>query len=109
MKHDVNIISHYSEYMKYCSDNLDHHEIPVLSNLVKNCQQSLNNHTAERLVVLCRNAAHVHSSNTDFAAFLVTVIGAIDLTKFRPEMTSICGQLKGASKFLIAKALKNPK
>lgn len=95
--------------MKYCSDNLDHHEIPVLSHLVKNCQKSLTNHTAERLVVLCRNSAHVHSANTDFAAFLVTVIGAIDLTRFRLEITSICGQLKGASKFLAAKALKNAK
>lgn len=88
---------------------MNHHEIPVLSHLVKNCQKSLNNHTAERLVVLCRNAVHVHSANTDFAAFLVTVIRAIDLTKFRQEMTSICGQLKGASKFLIAKALKDVK
>jgi hypothetical protein len=76
---------------------------------VKNCQKSLNDHTTERLVVLCRNAVHVHSANTDFATFLVTVIGAIDLAKFRPEMVLICGQLKGASKFLIAKALKDVK
>lgn len=98
----------YSEYMKYC-DNLEKHQIPVLLHLVKNCQKGLNSNDTERLVALCRNAVHQHSTNRDFVSFLVSVIGIIDLVKFRPEMTAICEQLKGASKFRIVKALEDTK
>jgi len=94
--------------MKHC-DNLDQHQIPVLLYLVKNCQNGLNSNDTERLVALCKNAVHEHSTNRDFVSFLMSVIGIIDLVKFRPEMTAICGQLKGASKFLIVKALKDTK
>lgn len=94
--------------MKYCN-SLDQHQISVLSYLVKNCQKGLNNNEAERLVVLCRNSVHEYSGNRDFASFLVSVVEAIDLTKFRPDITIICGALKGALKFRVMKALKDTK
>lgn len=94
--------------MKYC-DNLDQHKIPILLQLVKNCKKGLNVNDTERLVALCRNAAHEHSTNRDFVSFLVSVIGIVNLVKFRPEMTAICEQFKGASKLLIVKALKDTK
>ncbi|VVC38416.1 Hypothetical protein CINCED_3A024146 [Cinara cedri] len=97
-----------NEYMKSC-DSLGQHEIMVLLHLVKNCQKSLDENEAKKLVLLCRNAVHEHSANREFALFLTAVIGAVDITKFRPEMTTICAQLKGASKFLIMKALKDAK
>lgn len=94
--------------MKYC-DKLDQHQILVLSHLVKNCQKGLNNIEAERLVVLCRNSAYEYSTNRDFALLLVSVIEAVDLTKFQPDIKFTCGQLKGALKFRIIKALKDAK
>lgn len=100
------VIDFYSEYINNC-DGLDQYQIPVLLHLVNNCQKSLNNDDAERLVELCRNAAHEHSANRDFGMLLMSVIGAIDLGKFRSEMTTVCGQLKGVSKFMIMKALKD--
>jgi len=99
----------YSEYTAKHCDVLDQRQIPVLSYLVKNCHKDLNDDQAARLVALCRNAVREHSTNRDFAMFLVSVIGAVDLAKFRPEMTVVCGLLKGASKFLTAKALKDAK
>lgn len=107
INYNFKIISH-SEYTKYCY-RLDHYQIPVLLHLVKNCQEGLNDSEAKRLVVLCKNAVHEHSGNRDFALFLMAVIGAINLTTFQSEITTIGGQLKGASKFLIMKALKNAK
>lgn len=92
-----------------CCNSVHQYQIPVLLFLVKNCHKSLNYNEAEQLVILCRNAALEHSANRDFALFLVSVIGAIDLNKFRPEMITICGRLKGASKFLLMKALKDAK
>lgn len=59
--------------------------------------------------MLCRNSVHEYSANRDFAQFLIVVIGAINLTKFRSEITNLSKQLKGASKFLIMKALKDAK
>ncbi|KAL4148475.1 hypothetical protein QTP88_002708 [Uroleucon formosanum] len=97
-----------NEYLNQC-DGLDQYQIPVLLHLVNNCQKNLNNDDAERLVGLCRNAAYEHSTNRDFGLLLMSVIGAIDLSKFRSEMTTICGQLKGVSKFMIMKALKDTK
>lgn len=97
-----------NEYINHC-DGLDQYQIPVLLYLVNNCQKSLNNDDAERLVGLCRNTAHEHSANRDFGLLLVSVIGAIDLGKFRTELMTVCGQLKGVSKFLIMKALKDKK
>lgn len=94
--------------MKYC-DRLDQHQILVLLHLIKNCPKCLDSNITERLVALCLNAVHKHSTNRDFAVFLMSVIEVIDLVKFRPEITSICGVLKGASKFLIMKALKDAK
>lgn len=93
--------------MKHCRDALAEHQIPVMLQLVKNCQNGLDDGEAERLVWLCKNATRAHLANRDFAGFLVAVIAAVDLAKFRPEMTAICGQLKGASKFLIMKTLKD--
>lgn len=92
-----------------CCNSLDQHQIPVLLHLVKNCQKSINNIEIERLVILCKNAAHEHTTNRDFVLFLVSIIKAIDLTKFQPEMKSICKHFKGASKVLIMKALENSK
>lgn len=88
---------------------LDQYQIPVMMHFLKNCNHGLSNEAAERLVVLCKNTVHKHSANRDFALFLVCVIEVIDLSKFRPEIDTICGQLKGASKFLIKKALKDAK
>lgn len=98
-----------SEYTKRCRDVLAEYQIPVMLQLVKNCQNDLDDGEAGRLVWLCKNATRAHFANRDFAGFLVAVIAAVDLVKFRPEMTAICGQLKGASKFLIMKALKDAK
>ncbi|XP_026810561.1 uncharacterized protein LOC113552081 [Rhopalosiphum maidis] len=97
-----------NEYINHC-DGLDQYQIPVLLHLVNNCQQILNNGDAEHLIGLCRNAAYKHSTNRDFGLLLVSVIRAIDLNKFLPEMTTICEQLKGVSKFMIMKALKDTK
>ncbi|XP_050436397.1 uncharacterized protein LOC126843110 isoform X3 [Adelges cooleyi] len=97
-----------SEYMKHC-DSMDQYKIPVLALLVKNCKKSLSSSDAERLVALCRNAAYDQSNNRHFASFIVSVIGAIDLNKFSPEMTAISQQLKGASKFMVMKALRDAK
>lgn len=97
-----------NEYINNC-DGLDQYQIPVLLHLVNNCQKRLNNDDAERLVELCRNSAHEYSTNRDFGLLLMSVIGAIDLDKFRSEMTTVCGQLKGVSKFMIMKALKDSK
>lgn len=99
----------YSEYMKNCDGLQDQRQIPVLLHLVKNCQKGLDGDVAEHLVALCKNATVKHSANRDFATFLVAIVEAIDLDRFRPEMTAIGGQLKGASKFLMAKALKDVK
>lgn len=95
-----------NEYTNHC-DGLDQYQIPVLLHLVNNCKKILNNRDAERLIGLCRNAAYKHSTNRDFGLLLVSLIRAIDLDKFLPEMTTICEQLKGVSKFLIMKALKD--
>lgn len=92
----------------YCN-SLSPHQILVLLHLVKNCQKGLNNNEEERLVGLCRDAAHEHSANRDFGLLLMAVIGVIDITRFRLEMKTICDRLKGASKFLIMKALKDAK
>ncbi|XP_025207678.1 uncharacterized protein LOC112603366 [Melanaphis sacchari] len=97
-----------NEYINHC-DDLDQYQVPVLLHLVNNCQKILNNGDTERLIGLCRNAASKHSTNRDFGLLLVSVIGAIDLDKFLPEITTICEQLKGVSKFLIMKALKDKK
>lgn len=95
--------------MKICDGLQDQRQIPVLLHLVKNCQKDLDGGVAERLVALCKNAAAKHSANRDFVTFLVAVVGAVDLDRFRAEMTGIGGQLRGASKFLMAKALKDTK
>lgn len=92
--------------MKYC-DSLGQHQIMVLLHLVKNCQKNLDENEAEKLVLLCRNAVHEHSASIEFALLITSVIEAVNMTKFRSEMTTICEKLKGASKFLIMKALKN--
>lgn len=92
-----------------CCDSLRQYQIMVLLHLVKNCQKSLNENEAKRLVLVCRNAVHEHSANREFALLITTVIGAVKMTKFRPEIATICEQLKGASKFLIMKALKDAK
>lgn len=95
--------------MKICDGLQDQRQIPVLLHLVKNCQKDMNGSVAERLVALCKNAVAKHSANRDFVTFLVAVVGTVDLDRFRPEMMAIGGQLKGASKFLMAKALKDTK
>lgn len=101
------VIDLCSEYTNHC-DGLDQYQIPVLLHLVNNCQKILNR-DAEHLIGLCRNAAYKHSTNRDFGLLLVSVIRAIDLDQFLPEITTICEQLKGVSKFLIMKALKDKK
>lgn len=92
-----------------CCDSLRQHQIMILVHLVKNCQKSLNENEAKQLVLLCRNSVNEHSANREFALLITTVISAVNMTKFRTEITVICKQLKGASKFLIMKALKDGK
>lgn len=88
---------------------MEEYQISVLSHLVKNCQGNLDDNTAECLIVLCRNSVHEYSVNRDFAQFLIVVIGSINLSKFQSEITNLSEHLKGASKFLIMKALKDVK
>ncbi|XP_050533640.1 uncharacterized protein LOC126901288 [Daktulosphaira vitifoliae] len=98
-----------NEYIKGCQTHLEQYKIPVLVLLVKNCQKDLDSSDGEKLVTLCKTAALDHSTNRDFASFLVFVVGAIDLERFRIEMLSISQKLKGASKYLVIKALKDVK
>lgn len=88
---------------------MEEHQISVLSHLVKNCQGNLDDNIAECLIVLCRNSVQEYSVNRNFAQFLIVVIGSINLSKFQSEITNLSKHLKGASKFLIMKALKDVK